>query len=106
MERGMFNLGRTKDKVKPPPSKASDRDFQVQVKRTIRYGSHMVRFTLKFFLRLNGHGTEVEDTVNYAQVAGILVSSTQNYFTISFKHKDVKPWLVYCTNYQEFIREM
>jgi len=49
MERGMFNLGGTSSKIKAPPSKPSDTDFKIQVKRTMRYGTHILRFTKTFF---------------------------------------------------------
>merc|ERR1711871_288226 len=106
MERGMFNLGRTQTKIKPPASKASDVDFQVQVKRTVRYGSHILRFTKTFFLRLTATGDEIEDSVNYAQVGGISVSRSDKYFTISMKISGVKPWLMYATMHKQVIREM
>jgi len=106
MERGMFNLGGTSSKIKAPPSKPSDTDFKIQVKRTMRYGTHILRFTKTFFLRLNGVGDEVQDTVNYGLLGSILVHRADKYFTISFNIKGVKPWLVYATRHKDIIKEM
>jgi len=106
MERGMFNMGGSKTKIKPPPSKTTDSDFPIQVKHRVRYSNYILRFTQTFCLRLSASGDEVYDTMNYGHIKSISVSKTPKYFTVSFNMTGVKPWLVYSHRYQDVVKEM
>ena len=105
MERGMFNLGSSKEKVQPPQPKVSDRDFPIQVKRGMRYGRHILRFAKTTVARLSERGDEMHDSFNYGQVEFVSVSKSRYYFTMNF-NIPVKPWLVYAQRYEDIIREM
>jgi hypothetical protein len=109
------------------------------VKKTVRYGKHILRFAKTYFSRLSAAGDEVpfrshqpsqtlacprassccrahpslpkpiwkvQDSFNYGHVAGVKVSKTKSYLTISFTNKFVKPWLVYSHMYDAIVREM
>jgi len=78
----------------------------MQVKKTYRYGKHILRFTKTFFSRLSSSGDEVYDSFNYGHVQGILVSRSKQYFTITFSTGGIKPWLVYAPRYQDIIKVM
>jgi len=103
MERGIFNIP-TWNKVHAPPKQPSDFEVTVQMWKTVNYHVYRLRFTSAVLLRINSKD-ELRDTINYSQLAKVVVQSHHQYLTLHFEGA-ADPWTCWSDDHTNVVREL